>query len=641
MIFGRTGKKERKGEVDMKPLVSIIISVYNKADYIQKCLDSITKLEMEPSQLEVVIVDDKSTDDSVAKIKPFVDEYPYMRLIELESNTGGPSEPRNVGMREAQGQYLTLLDADDWLDAHGFPLLVEKVVTDDDDIGFGQILKHTNDAIVKVALFASYQEAKHLVPYELDKIFRSVGPPGKVFKKALVEQLDLQFEHRKYGEDKRFFAELIGKAQTATMTEAPVYHTNRYQENVSLVKTTSVYEKSVINLDILKEVVNLDIPVAAMKGLLSRFIELDFMRRMFQTKTFANSGDQAEYYDIFNEMVSVIESHGYAVADLLTIETYKKMYDVYQKQDAQLFEDFIDALVLDPNHKKLIEDGQVYRTLDIEDERYQYLPIECYPVYQGTHHFNGKAFEVIHVLKDKNTKIRDVKAVEIQNAMNEIALDFEMEQNQIYIPTQALDEMVDVGINIKVRYNDYKEALVYASYPSDQSVRKMKRQDFKLELIKPTQTVASQKAHYFTTIPEDVVTVKKVKLYEDADFNTLVKEIEVGTPFRIESIERSSRGTPRLKTTEGYFITANQKFVDVLNDVDQEKYYTTAPKEVEIIKGCQLYDSRSFKREPIRKLKTGEILAIDGVIYTKNQTPRLKTTEGYYITANKRFVSPY
>ncbi|PCF85126.1 glycosyltransferase family 2 protein [Staphylococcus delphini] len=622
----------------MGPLVSIIISVYNKGDYIQKCLESITKLQMEQSQLEVIIVDDKSTDDSVAKIKPFIGEYPYIHLIELESNTGGPSEPRNIGMREAKGRYLTLLDADDWLDEQGFPLLVEKVVAHDDDIGFGQILKHTNDSVEKVALFASYQEAKHLVPYELVNIFRSVGPPGKVFKKEVVEQLGLQFEHRQYGEDKRFFAELIGKAKTATMTEATVYHTNRYQENVSLVKTTSVYEKAVINLDILKEVVTLDIPEVAMKGLLSRFIELDFMRRMFQTKTFANSGDQAEYYDVFNEMIEVIASRGYDVADLLTMDTYQKMYDVYQKNDIQLFEAFIDALVLEPSHKRLIEDGQVYRTLDIEDERYQYLPIECYPVYQGTHHFNGKPFEVIHVLKDQKTEIRDVKAVEIQNAMNEKALDFEMDQNQILIPTQALDDMEDVGINIKVRFNDYKEALVYASYPSNQPGRTMKRQNFKLELVKQTKRAASQKANYFNTLPEHVVTVKKVKLYEDADFNIPMKEIEAGTPFNIESIERSSKGTPRLKTTEGSFITANQKFVEILNDVDKEKYYTMAPKEVEIIKNCQLYDSRSFKRAPIRKLKAGEMLAIDEVIYTKNQTPRLKTTEGYYVTANKKFV---
>lgn len=638
MIFGRTQKKKRKDEVGMGPLVSIIISVYNKGDYIQKCLESITKLQMEQSQLEVIIVDDKSTDDSVAKIKPFIDEYPYIHLIELESNTGGPSEPRNIGMREAKGRYLTLLDADDWLDEQGFPLLVEKVVAHDDDIGFGQILKHTNDSVEKVALFASYQEAKHLVPYELVNIFRSVGPPGKVFKKEVVEQLGLQFEHRQYGEDKRFFAELIGKAKTATMTEATVYHTNRYQENVSLVKTTSVYEKAVINLDILKEVVTLDIPEVAMKGLLSRFIELDFMRRMFQTKTFANSGDQAEYYDVFNEMIEVIASRGYDVADLLTMDTYQKMYDVYQKNDIQLFEAFIDALVLEPSHKRLIEDGQVYRTLDIEDERYQYLPIECYPVYQGTHHFNGKPFEVIHVLKDQKTEIRDVKAVEIQNAMNEQALDFEMDQNQILIPTQALDDMEDVGINIKVRFNDYKEALVYASYPSNQPGRTMKRQNFKLELVKQTKRAASQKANYFNTLPEHVVTVKKVKLYEDADFNIPMKEIEAGTPFNIESIERSSKGTPRLKTTEGSFITANQKFVEILNDVDKEKYYTMAPKEVEIIKNCQLYDSRSFKRAPIRKLKAGEMLAIDEVIYTKNQTPRLKTTEGYYVTANKKFV---
>ena len=96
---------------------------------------------MDKNNIEAIFVDDCSTDESVNIIKHYEKDYDFIKLIQLPENTGSPSEPRNIGMREAQGKYITLLDADDWLDKE-VPQVIEKVNADDADLGYGQSYKH-------------------------------------------------------------------------------------------------------------------------------------------------------------------------------------------------------------------------------------------------------------------------------------------------------------------------------------------------------------------------------------------------------------------------------------------------------------------------------------------------------------------
>nr|WP_267921825.1 MULTISPECIES: DUF5776 domain-containing protein [Staphylococcus] len=65
---------------------------------------------------------------------------------------------------------------------------------------------------------------------------------------------------------------------------------------------------------------------------------------------------------------------------------------------------------------------------------------------------------------------------------------------------------------------------------------------------------------------------------------------------------------------------------------------TERPQFVEVIKRCKLYTDRSFKNEPIRSIKVGERFEVETLIYTSNHTPRIKTINGEYLTANKNFV---
>src|SRR5699024_4649427 len=192
----------------MKDL-SIIIPVYNKEFSLDQCLNSIIELNIDHSRIEVIIVDDKSTDDSMRIVNDYSRKHDFFKVIELSENTGSPSKPRNIGIENATGKYVVLLDADDWLDADGIPELLEQALENDSDFAFGQAIKHSDKNISKIATFASYKKQNNLIPYEIEKIFRAVGPPGKIFKRSLIINNDIKFKHLKYGEDKLFFIEAI------------------------------------------------------------------------------------------------------------------------------------------------------------------------------------------------------------------------------------------------------------------------------------------------------------------------------------------------------------------------------------------------------------------------------------------------
>ncbi|NKB75750.1 MAG: glycosyltransferase [Gammaproteobacteria bacterium] len=91
--------------------VSVIITNYNYARYLGRAIRSLLDQNYEKSDYEVIIVDDNSSDHSLEVLKSFGD---LIRTIELETNVG-LSEARNIGVRNARGQYVVFVDADDYV----------------------------------------------------------------------------------------------------------------------------------------------------------------------------------------------------------------------------------------------------------------------------------------------------------------------------------------------------------------------------------------------------------------------------------------------------------------------------------------------------------------------------------------------
>ncbi len=100
-------------------MISVIIPVYNKEAYLKRCLESV--LGQSHKDLEVLLVDDGSTDESLLICREFANADPRVRVIEKEN--GGASSARNLGIAEAAGEYIGFVDADDWIEPEMYATL--------------------------------------------------------------------------------------------------------------------------------------------------------------------------------------------------------------------------------------------------------------------------------------------------------------------------------------------------------------------------------------------------------------------------------------------------------------------------------------------------------------------------------------
>lgn len=110
------------------PLVSVVIPCYNASKFIRRTITSVLRNPYRP--IEILVVDDGSKDDSREQVQKLAERFPEIRLLPKEN--GGVSSARNLGIREAKGDYVALLDADDLL----YPDCMEKrmkVFIEEDD----------------------------------------------------------------------------------------------------------------------------------------------------------------------------------------------------------------------------------------------------------------------------------------------------------------------------------------------------------------------------------------------------------------------------------------------------------------------------------------------------------------------------
>lgn len=111
-----------------------MIAVYNTMPYLTACLDSLVDQSIGPERMEVVAVDDGSTDGSGAELHRFAALHPGLFRLRHQANSGGPAAPTNVGTAEARGRYVLYLGADDWLAPEALQRLVRAADRWDADV---------------------------------------------------------------------------------------------------------------------------------------------------------------------------------------------------------------------------------------------------------------------------------------------------------------------------------------------------------------------------------------------------------------------------------------------------------------------------------------------------------------------------
>lgn len=207
--------------LDSPPLVSIIIPLYNAEETIDSCLQSC--LGQTYKNLEIIVIDDGSSDNSRAIVQGFDHAYPQIRTF--RQNRGGVTEARNYGMRKATGQYLFFMDADDDLPAQSLEVLVERAVETQADITAGTTL-HLTEKRELIARM-NYIPFSTLSGEEWLTTIRKTWQGhlwGLLFRKSLFEHPLLCPLSLKIGEDLLQVTQLAMRSHLVAMTPQTVYH---------------------------------------------------------------------------------------------------------------------------------------------------------------------------------------------------------------------------------------------------------------------------------------------------------------------------------------------------------------------------------------------------------------------------------
>lgn len=198
-------------------LVSVIIPVYNVEKYLKQCVDSV--LSQTYQKLEIILVDDGSTDDS----SHLCDEYAEKdsRVLVIHQKNGGLSMARNIGIQNLSGEYVVFLDSDDyWDDDKAIERLVDRVKKTNPDVLNYSYKKYYEDTGEMVPQFRNVPEREiELAGKEkqLDYItgaFLYIASACNKMIRADILKNNMQFEAGRLSEDIEWCARLLCNAQS-------------------------------------------------------------------------------------------------------------------------------------------------------------------------------------------------------------------------------------------------------------------------------------------------------------------------------------------------------------------------------------------------------------------------------------------
>ena len=209
--------------------ISVVLPVYNVADYLRKCLDSLVNQTFK--DFEVICVNDGSTDLSLGILEGYALTDSRFKIISQENKR--LSGARNTGIEHVKGEDVLFVDTDDWLEENALELLYEHVkgfnseITMfkfkffDDDTSEISEDPFTNLEVIDPALYTgnfSYYDV-------LDIIFKiSHAPFNKLYKTSFLRNLGAKFLYGSYYEDVEFFYKVFFKAKKVSLLPEYLYY---------------------------------------------------------------------------------------------------------------------------------------------------------------------------------------------------------------------------------------------------------------------------------------------------------------------------------------------------------------------------------------------------------------------------------
>ncbi len=227
--------------------VSVIVPVYNVEKYVAGCLESLIKQSLQ--ELEIIVVNDGSTDNSKNIIASYQRKYPD-KIVYLEKENGGLSDARNYGVPYAKGEYIAFLDSDDYVEPNMYEEMyhaalngAKKVV--ECDFVWEYERKNVTDTVEDYTDIKDYLVRGRVVAW------------NKIYNRKWLNEMNVTFPKGLLYEDVEFFFSLIPRLtsieEVSCVKKPFVHYVQRknsisYKESNRIAELVQVYENAITNL---------------------------------------------------------------------------------------------------------------------------------------------------------------------------------------------------------------------------------------------------------------------------------------------------------------------------------------------------------------------------------------------------------
>ena len=215
--------------------ISIIIPMYNVARYIETCVASVVNQDIHSEFIEILLVDDESPDNSLELARQMAKENSSIKIFSQKNK--GLGGARNTGIKNAVGEYLIFLDADDFLEPHSLNTIYEEAKSNDlDFLEFGvHIVSEDYKRLAKVAMRSKTKPYSGIEYYKQVETINSAC--NKLYSRQFLIHNNIEFLEKVYGEDFEFNTRVLYFAEKVNAT--PYIGISFLQSTNSITRNTS------------------------------------------------------------------------------------------------------------------------------------------------------------------------------------------------------------------------------------------------------------------------------------------------------------------------------------------------------------------------------------------------------------------
>lgn len=208
----------------MNKILTIVIPSYNTERYIDDCLPTLVNCT-EKEELELLLIDDGSTDSTLEKLREYEEKYPsIVRVIHKEN--GGHGSVINCGIFEASGKYFKVIDGDDWVETSNLDLLISKLKKCNEDMIINPYIAHSeSDGKEKLKTYANgtISVGKSMSLDDYIALGGEAAIHSVTFKTSILKENEVSVREKCFYEDTEYFLYPLIYIKQVVFFDFPVY----------------------------------------------------------------------------------------------------------------------------------------------------------------------------------------------------------------------------------------------------------------------------------------------------------------------------------------------------------------------------------------------------------------------------------